>query len=220
MKPGVLWLAPMFALTLGPADCRAQTTGVEQLQKFIGSDFHKELIGKALSAIPPAVFQRCPALEANGSQVTILRPVSFGKGGRPKAGAWREAFPVAGCGNDTVLNVFFEAGKDEKINTLVGAPGTTHADPVLQRDAQLYAFVGAGALARNCEKFDVKDTRFEAFGLSDPPTADPGAGDPLRPWWETWTVTGCDRTFDVQLDFAPDQTGTQITQPADGRKER
>jgi hypothetical protein len=220
MKPELLWLTILFAFALRPADCRAQGDGIEELQTFIASDFHKGLVAKALSTIPPAVFQRCPALQSNGADVTILRPLSFGKGGRPNAGAWREAFPVAGCGNDTVLNIFFEAGKDKKINTMVGFPGTTHADLVLQGDAQLYASVGAGILAKDCETFDVKNTRFEAYGLSDPPTADPGPDSRLRPWWETWTMTGCGRTIDVQLDFAPDETGTQITQPDGGRKER
>ncbi len=219
MRCGVSWLAALSALMLCPADCRAEPQAVEKLQKFMATDFYKQLIGKLLSTMPPAVFQHCPGLESKGSHVTILTPLSYGRNGFPTAGAWRQAFPVAGCGNDTVLNLYFAGGKGGKITTIIGAPGATIADLVLQRDAQRYAFVGAGLLAKDCEKFDVVNTRFEAYGLKDPETADPGPDDPLRPWWETWTVAGCGRSFDVPLDFAPDKTGTQITQPVGGGKE-
>jgi hypothetical protein len=220
MNRGVLWLAAWSALVLGPVDCRAEAPAVERLQKFVATDFYKQLLTNLLSALPPAVYQHCPALQSNGSHVTILTSLSFGPNGFPTAGAWKQAFPVSGCGNDTVLNFYFAGREGEKISTIVGAPGATIADLVLQRDAQRYALIGAGRLAKDCEKFDVVNTRFEAYGLKDPETVDPGRDDPLRPWWETWTVAGCGRTFDVQLDFAPDKTGTQIIQPDSGLNER
>lgn len=220
MKRVVAWLAPLFALMLGPADCRAQADNADQLKKFVASDFHKGLIDGALASIPPAMFQRCPALKSDGMDVSVLEPISYGGNGRPNAGAWKEAIPVTGCGADAVLNIYFQAGKGGKVKTIVGFPGSTHADLVLQGDAQTYAIVGAGIVDKDCKSFIVKDTRFEAFGLADPPKPDPGPDDSMRPWWETWTVEGCNRTFEIQIDFAPDATGTQIIQPDGGRKER
>ena len=126
---------------------------------------------------------------------------------RPNTSAWKEAIPVTGCGADAVLNIYFQAAKGGKVKTIVGFPGTTHADLVLQGDAQTYAILGAGLVDKDCKSFIVKDTRFEAFGLADPPKSDPGPDDAMRPWWETWTVAGCDRTFEVQLDFGARRDG-------------
>jgi hypothetical protein len=92
----------------------AQAPNSDQLRALIASDFHKELINRALASLPPTVFQRCPTLVSNLSHVTPLKPVSFGSDGFPNGGMWRETFPVSGCGNDTVLNFYFVATSDKK----------------------------------------------------------------------------------------------------------
>jgi hypothetical protein len=212
MRAGIALLIPLFASILQPSESRAQAVD-DRLQTFTKSDFYKGLIDRALAIIPQAVFQKCPTLVSNGSTVTIIRPVSFGADGSPNAGLWRQSFPVTGCGNDTILNIYFSAGADEKINTVVGVPGATRADLTLQRDALLYANVGANLVARGCKTFVVKNTRFEGFGVPKPPIPDPGPDTRLRPWWETWTMIGCGRTIDVPIDFVPDEKGTQIIQP-------
>jgi hypothetical protein len=157
---------------------------------------------------------KSPTLVSNGSKVTILKPVSFGPDGFQNAGSWMQSFPVSGCGNDTTLHIYFSAGADEKINTVIAIPGGTRADLTLQRDAYKYANIGAHLRAKDCNAFNVKNTRFEGFGVSNPPTPDPGPDKPLRPWWETWTMVGCGRTIDLPMDFIPRDTGgTQIIQP-------
>ena len=196
-----------------PGSSRAQAVGESQLQTFTKSDFYSGLLRRNLAALPEVVFKKCPTLASNGSRVTVLKPVSFGADGQPNAGLWKHAFPVSGCGDDTVLNFYFFVGADGKLNTITGVPGTSNADPTLQRDTLLYANAGAALVAKGCRDFIVKNTKFEAFGLSIPPMPDPGPGQRLRPWWETWTMVGCGRTIDVPLNFAPDETGTQITQP-------
>lgn len=143
----------------------------------------------------------------------MIRPVAFGGDGFPNAGLWKQAFPVSGCGNDTILNFYFAAGANEKINTIVGIPGSTAADLVLQRDAVMYAQIGAKGVVNDCNAFTVRNTRFEGFGFAKPKTPDPGPGSHFRPWWETWTMIGCGHIVDVPLDFQPDATGTQIIQP-------
>jgi hypothetical protein len=151
---------------------------------------------------------------SNGSTVSIARPIIFGEDGIPNAGLWKQSFPVSGCGNDTILNIFFSAGADEKINTIIGLSGTTHTDLMLQRDTLLYANTGAAIIAKDCKTFEVKNTKFEGYGLPNPETPDPGVASRFRPWWETWIMTGCGRTIAVPLDFIPDATGTRIIQPA------
>jgi len=63
-----------------------------------------------------------------------MKPVSFAKGDSSNVGSWKQAFPVSGCGNDTVLHIYFTATADKKINAIVGLPGSTHADLTLQRN--------------------------------------------------------------------------------------
>jgi hypothetical protein len=186
------------------------------LQSLIRTQSYQELVNNALGRLPSAVFQRCPSLVSSGSTVTVLEPVSFAKSGNPNAGSWKQAFPVSGCGNDTVLHIYFTATPDEKISTAVGLPGSTHADLTLQRNAVTYAQTGAIAaknVAKDCNHFDVRNTKFESYGLAEPPTPDPGPGNGRRPWWETWTMTGCGQIIDVPIDFVPDTTGTTIIQP-------
>jgi hypothetical protein len=213
MKNIFIILIVLSVIVIWVGDSTAQTLNSNQLQTFMASDFYKGLINRSLTAIPPNVFQRCPNLASSGSKVTIRQPVSFGTDGFPNAGSWKQTFPVSGCGNDTILNFYFSAGSDEKINTVIGVPGSTVADISLQNDAQKYASTATSLVAKNCQSFNVKNTRFEGYGLTNPPTPDPGPNKPLRPWWETWTLVGCGRTFDVPIDFVPDKTGTQIIQP-------
>src|SRR4051812_40565958 len=112
-----------------PTTSLGQTSdGAERLQAFIKTDFYASLLNHTLDGLPPTVFQRCPTLMSNGSRMTVLKPVSFAASGYPNAGVWKQSFPVSGCGNDTILNIYFSAGADEKINTLFAAPGDSIAD--------------------------------------------------------------------------------------------
>jgi hypothetical protein len=175
----------LLITTAHPNFSVAQTPNEPQLQAFTKTDFYKGLLNKILAKAPDAVFSRCPTL-------------------------WKQTFPISGCGNDTILNIYFVAKADEKIDTVAALPGTTAADLKQQADAVVYAVTGARFAVRDCEssKFVVKNTKFEGFGLSKPPLPDPGPGQRKRPW-----LTGCGRTVDVPIDFVPDQTGTQIILP-------
>jgi hypothetical protein len=201
-------------------NAQAQTVDRAAFQKYLASPFHKELVNKALSVIPPEVFRKCPALESPETSISPVQSITFGADGIPNAGAWLEHFPVKGCGNDTVLNLDFSIGSDGKIKTTIALPGTTHANLILQRDAVFYALLGPGLRVKDCKPFIIINTKFEGFGLRNPAVADPGAGAKFRPWWETWTVSGCKRSFDVPMNFTPDETGTRIDQKVDTITER
>src|SRR5262249_32867356 len=141
-------------------------------------------------------------LVSKGSNVSIIEPVSVGASGVPNAGMWKESFPISGCGNDTTIHAYFSATKDEKINIAFATPGETRADLILQKDAITYAVLGANIAAKTCKRFNVKNTRFD--GLDS-------ANQKIRSWRETWTMVGCNRTFDVPLTFTPlDRGGTNI----------
>ena len=208
-------LAAAIAVGIQASDAGAQNTGTSQFQAFTKSEFYRGLLNRSLAGLPQTVFQRCPELVSNGSTVTIIKPVTFGADGFPNAGLWKQTFPVSGCGNDTTLHFYFSAGADEKINTVVGVPGTTLTGPTLQRDAYSHASTGAALAVKDCKTFDTKNTKFEGYGLLNlnPPTPDPGANSHDRPWWETWTMVGCGHTVDVPVDFVPDDKGTQVIVP-------
>jgi hypothetical protein len=208
----IVVVAGFIASIIQPIESRAQSIDGNQMQAFIGSDVYKGLLTRALAGLPQTAFPRCPTLVSGAAKVTIVKPMSFAGDGFPNAGLWKQRISVKGCGNDTVLNFYFSAGADEKINTVIGIPGATLADLTLQRDAVLFANTGAMSVAKDCKKFDVTNTRFEGFGLSKPPAPDPGPGNHFRPWRETWTVVGCGHMIDVPLDFIPDEKGTQILQ--------
>jgi hypothetical protein len=188
------------------------------LQTLTRSQSYQELVHRTLGELPPTVFQRCPSLVSSGSTVTVINPVSFAKSGHPNTGSWKQAFPVSGCGNDTVLHIYFTATPDEKITATVGLPGSTHADLTLQWNSVMYAQTGARHVVKDCNHFDVRNTKFESYGLVEPPTPDPGPGNGRRPWWETWTMIGCGQIIDVPIDFVPDATGTTIIQPGGATK--
>jgi len=199
---------------LMPRFAGAEDADFGKLQAFTQGNFYRQLINQTFAKLPQVVFKRCPAFVSNGSQITILTPVSYAASGFPIAGSWKHRFPVSGCGNDTIWTLYATAEADEKVNIVIAAPGTTAADLTLQRDAYRYATLQAGLIANDCKSsFLVMNTKFEGFGLASPKMNDPGEGQPHRPWRETWTMIGCSRQIDVPLNFIPDDKGTQIMRP-------
>lgn len=188
------------ALGLGAFDDAATTQPPAQLQALIRSAGYEGNIQRLFAALPADVFQRCPTLVSQESTVTVLAPLRFAQDGYPVAGAWKQSFPVRGCGNDTSINIFFRGEPDEKIASIVAVPGDTHADLALQRDALRYSWVAAKAAAPNCMTPHVRHTRYD--GVVD--TAH-------RAWRESWVVIACGRNVEVPITFTPDPTGTRIT---------
>jgi hypothetical protein len=196
-----------------PFTANAQQMDAQAFQAFSASSVYQHILSNAFAAMPPALFKRCPTLVSNGSTIKILQPVTAGANGFPNGGLWKQSFPVSGCGNDTILNLYFTFSANGKMTTIIGLPGNTLSDLTLQRDALGFAKVTARALARGCASFIPINTFFLGYGLSDPPTPDPGPDSGLRPWHENWTLVGCGNKIREIIDFIPDQTGTGIVVP-------
>lgn len=176
-----------------------------QLKAFVATDLHKSLINDTLAQLPTEVFQRCEALKSSGTQIAVILPVSFGTDGMPVAGTWKESFPVTGCGNDTIINVFFTVTPDKKVHTLIGLVGTSMADPLLQKDAMQYAVLASGFKKNEtCNTLYVTDTKFLKV------TGPQQKNAPAAPWDEMWTLTACTQKVQVMMHFIPDATGTTI----------
>ncbi len=179
-----------------------------QMQRYRSSSVYQLLLQRALAAVSPEVFQHCPGLVSSESTFSVLKTVEFGVDGRPEKGAWRQSFPVSGCGNDTTLNFTFVATPSERVEISVEVPGETHANLALQRDAFRFAQTTVSPIAKPCRSFDVTNTKFDGFDASEP-SASPSA-EATPPWRETWTLIGCGKRYSVRLSFQAHEKGTQI----------
>jgi hypothetical protein len=118
-----------------------------------------------------------------------------------------------GCSQSGIFNVMTFVGKTGQIRTIGLLPGTTRANPILQRDAAQAALVGAFLRApagcKPSQSQRIIDTAFIEF--SGAPAADVPSGRDPRPWKENWTVLVCNAQIIVPLHFTPDATGTTFT---------
>lgn len=207
-------IAVLVAGPVSMAVAQQQPVDGEKFSKYLFSAAHQNLVRDALARIPATVFPRCPGLVSKGSTSTLLAPITFNDNGVPNSGSWKQRFPVEGCGNDTALNVYFFA-TPEKVNSVVGLAGTTQGSLLLQKDSLTYAHMSVSLKAKDCKTFEVTNTRFEGFGSRPFDKPDPGPNAKFRLWWETWTLAGCGRTFDVPMTFTPDEKGTTIIPSSD-----
>ena len=190
-----------------------------RFQAYLRSTDYQSLALQAVGRMSPEVLPRCPALVSSPGQITLAKAVTFKAGPVPVSGEWVSRNPVKGCGNDTDLNIRFLFDDQGALRTQILLPGETQGNPKLQKDALMFALLGAGAKAPDCKLLQVINTAFESYGLKNPSTPDPGAGARFRPWWETWTVAGCGRKFAVPLDFIPYDAGVHIIQQRDDIRE-
>ena len=129
--------------------------------------------------------------------------------GKLTGGAWQQSVIAAGCGAQRQLNILTLAQPDGTLRRISLLPGTTIADPYLQRDAIQYAMIGAARLmARHCHRATIVETRFAEFEGGPVTTVPPARV--ARPWREDWTVDGCGERAVVPMHFIPDPTGTTI----------
>jgi len=151
----------------------------------------------------------CPNIAPVSWQVAMIQPVEFDAVGKPLKGAWKEIVRSEGCGFRKVFNVMSVVNTDGTVKHIGLLPGTSHADPFLERDAIVQAQTAAFAtLPKDCKQVLIVDTAFVAQEGVPAPKTLPGR-DP-QPWREEWTLKGCDVSAIVTLHFTPDATGTGI----------
>ncbi|HSY65963.1 MAG TPA: hypothetical protein VK829_15300 [Terriglobales bacterium] len=137
------------------------------------------------------------------------KPLSFDSGGNIASGAWKQIVDEQGCGTRHVLNVMVSVHGAGDLAFVPLLPGTTHADPVLQKDAvkivvQALSTVPGGREA-NCAIGYFANTEF----LQQEGVTLPGAKEP--PWRELWTLQSCTQKMLVPVRSIPDPTGTSIS---------
>ena len=139
-------------------------------------------------------------------------PPTF-KAGKPVSGSWRVITRLSGCGQARSFSLLYALGANGQLARIGMLPGSSVADPLLQRDALMYANLAMGKLSPpGCKDFKYVDTAFEAFGA---PGANVPAGREARSWTEKWRVRACGVDGIVKLYFTPDATGTAISAKLD-----
>jgi len=133
-------------------------------------------------------------------EIQFFLPPQTDGGGRVIHGLWREQVAAAGCGTVVLLNVFSLAGPSGVPELLGGLPGTTRADPVLQKSGLPVAVRGLPAKTADCHDIRVVDTALS----KDAPK------DRMAPWHEDWTVLACNEAYQIPLRFTPTADGATI----------
>ena len=140
-----------------------------------------------------------------GDQIRIRTTPQFDQGGKLISGSWVQEVFYAGCGVARILHVLVTVEAGSRPATVALLPGTTHADPILQKDV----FMSPDLQRRidrwrdpKCAKAYVDDTAF----IDQESTTAAGAKGPR--WREAWTIAACGRKQVILVQFTPDATGT------------
>jgi hypothetical protein len=159
------------------------------------------------------VFQQnpCPTAQFTPQNRTVIyEPPVFDATSKIVAGAWKLSVDEEGCGAQRVLNVVVRAQGPNTIAVTPLLPGTTRADPVLQRDA--VKFVRQAIMTTpearepdSCQTGYIADTEF----VEEETTRLPDSKGPS--WRELWTLVSCSKRMEVPVHFIPDVTGTSVS---------
>jgi hypothetical protein len=153
----------------------------------------------------------CPAAQFNPqSRVVIYEPPAFDGANTIVSGAWKLSIDEEGCGAKRVLNVIVRAQSPNTLAVTPLLPGTTRADPVLQKDAvkivvQAAATTSEAREPNACQIGYIANTEF----VDEESTRLPGSKGPS--WREQWTLVSCTKRIEVPVHFIPDATGTSIS---------
>ena len=112
---------------------------------------------------------------------------------------------IEGCGRRMQRNylaLILPDGTRRMVETL---PGTTVADPVLQRDAMQAAVMALRTAAPNCPQPRPRAAEFDGRD------SEPDAPRRTQPWAETWIFEACGALLAVPMRFSPTARGTSFT---------
>ena len=191
------------SVTAVSADPAAAPAGLDNLR---ATPNYQQAIFKGAQNTTAWINKPCQGAKAHLSPMLgLLRPPVFDEKGKPQSGAWIEHVSVEGCGPDRILNVVVSVQGEGKLGVTPMLPGTSRADPTLQKDAAFYAFAAANVGPNPCKPTYIANAAFVDFSTEAPLV--PGK----KGWLERWTVVTCDKQTDVELHFIPDASGTVIS---------
>jgi len=195
----------------GPAMADAQSG----LAKFLTTPAEQQAVKASAIADWNASAAPCPTAQGALADVIFYNMPTFNSAGMPTSGVWKLTTRWTGCGKSKTFNLFYSVAPDGRLSRSRLLPGTTLADPLLQRDGIAYAKLAIAAnnsKPSSCNNIRVADTAFDAYGPAAPAVR-PGV-DP-RSWSENWTVDACGTVATVKISFLPNATGTTISAGVD-----
>jgi hypothetical protein len=213
----ILFAAALACAMPAFADARDGMATAEQagFDAYLASPAYAARLGDLVTMAKPVFFAGCETLAQEKPGTIVLKPVHMGSDGAPKDGMWKSSVPVNGCGKGRIVNAFFLVGGDNKVHFLLTHPGTTMADPTLQRDTVMYVQMAAVGKSRDCKTRNIVNTRFVPVAA---PSEDSKTGAallqvvPTGPQLnEVWTVDACGKFLEVPVHYLKSMTGTTIT---------
>jgi hypothetical protein len=202
---GLFGLSAVVALS-------SSAIGADQsaLIKMLSDPTEQQQVLSAARRSIPLVQNPCPsAVFSIERRFVIYKQPTFDNSGTLGDGSWKQIVDEQGCGEHHTLNVWVSAQGPTNVSMVPLLPGSTHADPLLQKDAVQFAAQAAatvpGGREPNCKIGYVADTEFieqESVTLE-------GAKGPS--WRELWTLVSCTQKMLVPIHFIPDSTGTTIS---------
>ena len=204
---GLAWLA--MASTAASADDAAK-----QQSNYLSSDAHAAQMRAEVAKLVQAFFKDCGQATDNTSRGYVLQPLAFAPDGKLTAGYWKETHAVEGCGVTRLFNIYWRVNASGEVKALAALNGSTIADPLLQRDTLMHAYMAASRKHMTCRDFLVTDTRYDK-DLPVPPQG-PTGHNITHVWHETWTISVCGDLLDVPIEFIQADNGTTIAADAKG----
>lgn len=171
---------------------------------------HRSALLRAAHAVDPPGVAPCPdANYVTTGDVGVLVPLRLDAAGKVVQGVWKESIRAEGCGPERLLNAMTQVTPEGTLTTTPLLPGSTIADPQLQRDSVQYAAAGMGSMPSGCNQGAVVDTRYVGLDGQAPGTRLAANQEP-HAWDEVWTLEACGKRVGVMMKFSPDATGTAI----------
>lgn len=204
-----LAIAGLALLTAAPA--RAQARGPQlgdaRIETFIRDTGHLEAVRAAIAAFEPTALQaKCKDIRVVRSRnwMQLEAPV-FDPGVKaPKSAAWQETWEVAACGVAALRSVGFVARPGQGVTPLPMFPGQSLADLKLQVAAGQEALDVVAPAALPCPAAN-RPSPIQVINSIVTERANELRGI----WSERWTVAGCNKTAEIDVDFAPNPQGQQ-----------
>ena len=194
---------------------------MQNFKKYLNTtNYINQIVGFINSKKNP--IENCSDTKFAETLLTPLNKIKLGEDGTPISGEWLQSVYIVGCGKRIRINVYVSPGRDSKLNMISGLNGTTNADYVLSKDAINNALLGTTINIKqhkidedpDCKSFSIINTNFESYKIDEDKASVKIKSDDKsnwgKPFWETWTVSGCKYNYELQIYFVPDATGTSI----------
>lgn len=174
--------------------------------KLIQEPSEQQLVLNAAKQSPVVLKNPCASAKFTlVNQFAIYKPLAFDSSDNISDGAWQQTVSESGCGQNRLLKVLlFLDAHSNGLKARPLYPGSTRANPILQKDALIHAVMAAGGLQEDYKNAYVADTEF----LNE--TGHPLEGVSDKPWNELWTLNIAGKKAQVIMHFIPDGTGTAI----------